>query len=508
MMPAGQRRHRRRSVRHRKRRPVSAAGEERRLQFRGRDLQDGPGAGRARAQSVQGRQALSPDARSAHRLDPHRGRRRDAAHLGRCQPPVYHVEIAAPREVTVEARPEFWTRLDGTHDVRLQRSGRSLVVLPRGRSQRLCRRPEVLPGGADGGPSFADPYRFNTFGNLLECPSLKLKQGALCGAREILRHPHPCPGHADAQAGRPGSRRSSGRRPGRWMRRATGGSIARWWAGFWQRSWIVASDNTLPAEAREKLHGEPSPAGVREEEDGAALAAQSYNVFRFLMACQSRGRIQTKFNGGLFTQQLRVKRADQRRPGRDAAAGRHMAHARGRPPVGPPLHLPEPAAALLAALGQRRLRPDAAVFRLLLEPAADAQGHHQGLVRPRRGLLPRKHRAHGGRAGLRQGRPPAQNQARRKIRGLVSRLLLHQRAGDDRDDARLRRVHRRRGVSRPRAGALRPRDPAVLRPALPARGRRQASPRAGPGDGNLVDRGQSGAGRRRAAVLAWTSCWR
>ena len=76
---------------------------------------------------------------------------------------------------------------------------------------------------------------------------------------------------------------------------------------FWGRSWIVTSDRTVPAEAREKLGSEPSATGSREAEDGAALVAQSYNVFRFLMACQSRGRVQTKFNGGLFTQQLRVK---------------------------------------------------------------------------------------------------------------------------------------------------------------------------------------------------------
>jgi len=34
------------------------------------------------------------------------------------------------------------------------------------------------------------------------------------------------------------------------------------------------------------------------------MVAQSYNVFRYIMACQSRGRIQAKFNGGLFTQPL------------------------------------------------------------------------------------------------------------------------------------------------------------------------------------------------------------
>jgi len=77
----------------------------------------------------------------------------------------------------------------------------------------------------------------------------------------------------------------------------------RWWSDFWNKSWIIASDNTLPPEEREQLNGE-APTGRRQEEDGGALAAQSYNVFRFLMACQSRGRIQTKFNGGIFTQPL------------------------------------------------------------------------------------------------------------------------------------------------------------------------------------------------------------
>ena len=43
----------------------------------------------------------------------------------------------------------------------------------------------------------------------------------------------------------------------------------------------------------------------RQVIDSGALVAQSYNVFRYIMACQSRGRIQAKFNGGLFTQPLR-----------------------------------------------------------------------------------------------------------------------------------------------------------------------------------------------------------
>jgi len=88
----------------------------------------------------------------------------------------------------------------------------------------------------------------------------------------------------------------------------------RWWSEFWDRGWITASDRTVPASGREQFHGEPWLSGLRQEADGAALVAQSYNVFRYLMASQSRGRIQAKFNGGLFTQQLRV-RGGNGRPG-------------------------------------------------------------------------------------------------------------------------------------------------------------------------------------------------
>ena len=40
--------------------------------------------------------------------------------------PVYHIQIVAPKEVAVTARPEFWKRLDGTGDVRLESSGHIL----------------------------------------------------------------------------------------------------------------------------------------------------------------------------------------------------------------------------------------------------------------------------------------------------------------------------------------------------------------------------------------------
>jgi len=217
---------------------------------------------------------------------------------------VFHVQIAAGGEFTVAAGPEFWKRLDGTPDVCLDRKGDILWYLAVGDRSVY---PEDLEfyQVKHMAAEFPDPYRFNTFGHLLESPSLSLDRGRLSGkgnAFDIRIHALAMQTpEASAwieaiarQAARPAQTK------GDWDAHCRG------WAEFWDRSWIIASDNTVPVGDRERFHGEPSPSGVREEEDGAALVAQSYNVFRYLMACQSRGRIQAKFNGGLFTQQLRV----------------------------------------------------------------------------------------------------------------------------------------------------------------------------------------------------------
>jgi len=218
--------------------------------------------------------------------------------------PVYHVEVHSPREIAVTAHAEFWTRLDGTKDVCLQRNGKILWYFPVG--DRSVYPDDLKFYQVERmAAKFPDPYRFNTFGNLLESPDLALADGALRGKGRsfdirihALAMQTPDPARwieaIERQAARPLDLEKD------WAEHC------RWWAEFWDRSWIVASDNTLPPEERERLSGEASPSGLREDSDGAALVAQSYNVFRFLMACQSRGRIQAKFNGGLFTQQLRV----------------------------------------------------------------------------------------------------------------------------------------------------------------------------------------------------------
>jgi len=224
---------------------------------------------------------------------------------------VYHVEIAAPQEIAVMAQPETWERLDGTRDVRLERQGKILwyfAVGDRSVYPEDLKFYQVEHMAAE----FPDPYRFNTFGNLLESPELSLKDGVLSGkgrAFDIRIHAGAMQTPEASQWIETTERQAA--RPVDVQRDWEG--HCRWWAAFWERSWVVASDNTVPAEDRGRLSGEASPSGAREENDGAALVAQSYNVFRFLMACQSRGRVQVKFNGGLFTQPLRDPKGGGRR---------------------------------------------------------------------------------------------------------------------------------------------------------------------------------------------------
>ncbi len=115
--------------------------------------------------------------------------------------PVYHVEIDSPRDVSVAAQPEFWQRLHGcdsnclrspgepttdssntqpTQDVRLEKDGKILWYF--GVGDRSVYADDLkYYGVASMAAEFPDPFRFNTFGNLLQCPALTLSDGALRG---------------------------------------------------------------------------------------------------------------------------------------------------------------------------------------------------------------------------------------------------------------------------------------------------------------------------------------
>jgi len=232
--------------------------------------------------------------------------------------PVYHVQIDSPNVVAVSVESDLWERMDGckwnvtnqpidapTQDVRLERDGKILWYFPVG--DRSVYPTELAFYDVEHMASeYPDPYRFNTFGNLLDSPDLKLKDGALSGtgkAFDIRIHALAVrtPKVSDwietieRQAAQPINGEEN------WA------AHCRWWSAFWNRSWITVADNTLPAEQRGQVSHE-GYTRYRDVTDGGALVAQSYNVFRFLMACQSRGRIQTKFNGGLFTQPLRYEK--------------------------------------------------------------------------------------------------------------------------------------------------------------------------------------------------------
>ena len=56
-----------------------------------------------------------------------------------------------------------------------------------------------------------------------------------------------------------------------------------WWQAFWERSWIM-----LDKQGSNK-------------KDSVWQAGRNYNIFRYQLACNSKGEYPTKFNGGLFT---------------------------------------------------------------------------------------------------------------------------------------------------------------------------------------------------------------
>ncbi len=237
--------------------------------------------------------------------------------------PVYHVEVNSPEEIDVTAAPEFWDRFDAcgfnnfdvtgsntqegsatspTQDVRLDKDGNILWYYAVGDRSVYATDMEYY-GVEEMISKYPDPYGHNTFGNLLESPDLNLMEGLLSGrgkSFDIRIHSltQQVPDISDwvdrieEQAKQPIDTEED------WEKHL------QWWSDFWNRSWITVSDNTLPISEREIFDGEGYKT-IRTEKDGGALVAQSYNVFRYLMACQSRGKIQTKFNGGLFTQPLR-----------------------------------------------------------------------------------------------------------------------------------------------------------------------------------------------------------
>ncbi len=242
--------------------------------------------------------------------------------------PVYHVEVETNREISVRAEPEFWERFEscafnnfdvtpGTQDplsippvqdVRLERHGTIMWYYAVGDYSDFEADMSYYQV-EDQAKDFHDPYRYNTFGNLMESPDLELENGVLTGKGKrfdlrIHSLTKQTPDIAEWIATLEGQASVQVDLEKDWEAHRL------WWSEFWNRSWIRVSDNSLPESERESFSHEGYTT-TRGERDGGALVAQSYNVFRYMMACQSRGRVQTKFNGGLFTQPLKCTDEDK-----------------------------------------------------------------------------------------------------------------------------------------------------------------------------------------------------
>jgi len=228
--------------------------------------------------------------------------------------PLYHIQLNAEDDFEVTAKPEFWKRNDGsgwnitsepmdvpTQDLLVERNG-SLIWYYAVGDRSVYPAEMKYYDVEEMIDEYPDPYRFNTFGNLLESPAMKLKEGKLQGkGKEFDIRIHALSDQIpdikewinklENQASKKINTKKD------WL------AHTRWWSKFWKRSWISISDNTLSPAQRNKFDGEGYKKH-RNEKDKGGLVAQNYNVFRYLMACQSRGRNQTKFNGGLFTQPL------------------------------------------------------------------------------------------------------------------------------------------------------------------------------------------------------------
>jgi hypothetical protein len=212
--------------------------------------------------------------------------------------PVYHIDIRAEQDMDVKIVPEFWERADSSFD-KLETIGDKLVWYY-SNNERSC-YPNVLTYYEieDMLAHHPDPYKYRTFGCAMQTGGLKPENNAFTGYGKTF-------------SVEIASLTRQVKNTGEWVsetcrilddeynREQAFVKHCEWWKSFWNTSWITASDNTLPPEEREKP-AKPVEPGKRGEKDGGYIVAQSYNISRFIMACQGRGEYQTQFNGGIFT---------------------------------------------------------------------------------------------------------------------------------------------------------------------------------------------------------------
>ncbi len=245
--------------------------------------------------------------------------------------PVYRVDIDSPRELTVTAVPEFWNRRDRIDDQRIDRSDKIIWYHNNGDKTRFLedlKHYDVEHMAA----TYPDPFAYNTYGGLLDGQGMHVVDGKLTGnGKKVNLRIHSLIRQMKDSSEWVEEIENVAKRPASgedWK------SHCQWWASFWNRSWIVVSDNTVPAAEREKAlpaldlpawkdvvplrpktDGTRVPLNLRKEADGGFVVAQNYQLQRFMMACQGRAKFQVNFAGGNFTMPM---------PGATGQAIRHV----------------------------------------------------------------------------------------------------------------------------------------------------------------------------------------
>ncbi|MDR1371619.1 MAG: DUF5703 domain-containing protein [Dysgonamonadaceae bacterium] len=211
--------------------------------------------------------------------------------------PVYRVDMQSDTKVDVKVEPEFWKRSDKSFD-HLETIGNQLVWY-HSNGERSCYQHDLKHYEIeDMLANHPDPFKHRTFGCVMQAKGLKLDGNSFAGSGKSFSIEIA-------------STAKQVENPAEWVNETRGilagydrkhsfSKHCEWWKTFWNRSWITASDNTLSPEEREKP-APPAAPGMRGEKDGGYIVAQSYNVSRYIMACQGRGEYQTQFNGGIFT---------------------------------------------------------------------------------------------------------------------------------------------------------------------------------------------------------------
>lgn len=210
--------------------------------------------------------------------------------------PAYHIDIEGPRHFDIQVKPEFWERFDGSFDKVAEENNQILWYYTNG--ERSCYKDDLKYYDiSEMSEKHPDPFLYNTFGCLMSAPQMTLKEKAFTGygkSFHITVFSQTKQGESEEWKDVIKKTADSYNATQAWEKHCN------WWSNFWDRSWITASDNTIPEAEREK-ETLPEEPGVRSEKDGGFIVAQSYNVHRYMMASQSRGRYQVPFSGGIFT---------------------------------------------------------------------------------------------------------------------------------------------------------------------------------------------------------------